>query len=294
MKMSSLMDFGLPLVSLLLWSHTGAAQHHPAAHKARPTAAIPHPQRSVQGGGGMTQPSPAMQRQMQKQMQAMMQEQMKQQEQMLKAQQQTHEQHMLRFREWAAANGLPSSQGQGNGAGELPSSRAALQNWLRTQKHNKATGKSYDPQYDQYLAFQKEHHGKAKTSASGATALTKHQSLPRTAGISTNASISLLRTVHLKLQTADHDYDGHRVRAMHHIGSALDHLGSSSPPTSGTSQTSGSLAQAQSDAILQDALSKLQIVHSQLSTNGAIHQHAGAEGAVSSAMRELHIALNIR
>jgi hypothetical protein len=246
----------------------------------------------------MAAPSAAAQRQMQQQMTRMMQEQMKQQEAMLKMQQQMHEQHMQKFHEWTAANGMQTASGSGGTGGGLPSNPMAMQNWLHTQKHNKALGKSYDPAYDQYLSFQKEQHATAtaKPKATATAAVVRIPTLRPVyaTGANSNASVSLLRTVHTRLQTTEQSYNGHRVRALNHITSALHNLGSSSPPNYGANQVAGNLAQGQSDAILQDALVKLQTVYNQIGVNGTTARHLRAQGAVSSAMQELNVALNVR
>jgi len=108
-------------------------------------------------------------------------------------------------------------------------------------------------------------------------------------------TISLLRTVHSKLQRADADYQGHRVRAMDHVASALRHLGWSSPVSGMFAASSGNLPQGKSDQILRDAIVQLNITEKNLGTGttGAEH-HRNAHVAVAEAIRELHVALNIR
>jgi hypothetical protein len=109
-------------------------------------------------------------------------------------------------------------------------------------------------------------------------------------------SISLLRTVHTKLRQADHDYDGHRMRAMNHVASALEHLGSPAfHGELGQNFGLGNLPQSKSDEILRNALVHLKTVEHDLSTgtNHAEH-HGSARAKVAEAIGELHIALNIR
>ena len=107
-------------------------------------------------------------------------------------------------------------------------------------------------------------------------------------------NIGLLRTVHARLQKADADYDGHRVRAMEHIAAAVHHLGSSSPLGLGA-EGSGNPPQAQSDRILRDAIHTLSTTETSLGTgtNAAAHHHT-AHTSVAEAIRELHAALSIR
>jgi len=316
MRASCVIGSSLLVLALSFWSRPVAAQHQkPAGHAGAGQVHVPqgHP-----GGnsGMMPAPSPAQEREMQRQMQAMMQEQMKQQEQMMKMHQQAYEQHMQKFRDFAASNGGPSSQGQGSSASGMPSSPAAMQHWLSTQKHNKALKKPYDSQYDQYLEFHKANQAQAKTKTKTKAAATEaneetklHHSVHALAVGSAirlplaqdQPSLSLLRTVHRKLQTADHDYDGHRVNAMHHISSAIHHLTSTAPYVGtsqtnvGTSPSSGSMPQSHSDAILRDALLKLNTVENHLSgiTSLAAH-HANARTAVAASIQELHTALSIR
>jgi hypothetical protein len=109
-------------------------------------------------------------------------------------------------------------------------------------------------------------------------------------------SISLLRTVHSKLRQADHDYDGHRMRAMNHVASALEHLGSPAfHGELGQNFGLGNLPQSKSDEILRTALVHLKTVEHDLwtGTNHAEH-HGSARAKVAEAIGELHIALNIR
>jgi hypothetical protein len=107
--------------------------------------------------------------------------------------------------------------------------------------------------------------------------------------------ISLLRMVHARLQEADHDYQGHRVEALHSLNQALHHLGSAAPPGLGGTLSLGNLPQQQSDGILRDAIVKLKSVESQLggSANRFSH-HAEARASVAHAIRQLDVALRIR
>jgi hypothetical protein len=113
---------------------------------------------------------------------------------------------------------------------------------------------------------------------------------------SDQSSISLLRTVHAKLREADHDYQGHRMRAMNHVASALEHLGSPAFHSEfGQNFGLGNLPQSKSDEILRNALVHLKTVENELTrgTNRAEH-HGSARAKVAEAIGELHVALNIR
>ncbi|MFI5454875.1 MAG: hypothetical protein ACHRXM_05430 [Isosphaerales bacterium] len=108
-------------------------------------------------------------------------------------------------------------------------------------------------------------------------------------------TIGLLRTVHTRLQKADADYGGHRVRAMEHIGAALSHLGATSPVIPSLAIGAGNLPQSQSDQLLRDAIHTLS--RTELSVGAGAHAapyHHSARVAVAEAIRELHIALRIR
>jgi len=108
-------------------------------------------------------------------------------------------------------------------------------------------------------------------------------------------TISLLRTVHTKLRGADHDYQGHRVRAMSHVASAIRSLHPSSALNTNVTAGQGNLPQAQSDEILRNALVHLSTAETSLGTgtNGAAH-HRNARTSVAEAIHELHTALEIR
>lgn len=104
-----------------------------------------------------------------------------------------------------------------------------------------------------------------------------------------------MKNVHRKLQEADHDYQGHRVRAMGHVSQALRHLGSSDMGGFGSSSSLGDMAQARSDEILRDSILKLRNVEGRLGTHPSGAQHFGeARSSLSGAIRELETALTIR
>ena len=100
----------------------------------------------------------------------------------------------------------------------------------------------------------------------------------------------------LAIAPGDTDYQGHRVRAMNHIASAIRHLGS--PMGMGYASDysgGGNLPQAQSNQILRDAIFRLSQTQASLGpgmTAAAHHHHAHA--SITEAIRELEVALRIR
>jgi hypothetical protein len=140
--------------------------------------------------------------------------------------------------------------------------------------------------------------GKAPNHKGGLSAL-KHETKNAThanvkARTADRFDIALLHDAHKKLKEADHDYQGHRVKAMNHIASALEHLGSPRID-SDFGYSWGNLPQAQSDQILRDALVHLNQTENSLRTgnNRAAH-HDRARTSVAEAIHELHTALAVR
>ena len=114
----------------------------------------------------------------------------------------------------------------------------------------------------------------SKKSALGASS--SNQQVP--------AEIQTLRQAYSLLEAADHDYQGHRAKAMHHIATACRVLGSSEK-----GDGHGEEAQTQSDGQLQQAQSLLQGVESTIAASNA---HAGKQ--VTEAIAELTTALSIK
>jgi hypothetical protein len=136
------------------------------------------------------------------------------------------------------------------------------------------------------------------------------------------AIVSRLRSVHASLARLDHDYQGHRVRAMHSISMAIRQLTHRSMVYQGTGFTPNvnhglamaarrggggagargagarggqPMTQAQSDARMSQALRTLQGINMQMSSQG--HNttgHARASGHIQRAIHELNTALAIR
>ncbi len=94
-------------------------------------------------------------------------------------------------------------------------------------------------------------------------------------------SIGLLRTVHSRLQNADADYQGHRVRAMEHIATALRHLGATSPVFASLTLATGvgNLPQWRSDEILREAIHTLSRTELMMGTgaHAAAHHQSAAD-----------------
>jgi hypothetical protein len=140
--------------------------------------------------------------------------------------------------------------------------------------------------------------------------------------------VSRLRSVHRNLARINHDYQGHRVRAMHAVAMAIRQLSHRSMVYRGVGFAQGMnnglamgmgrgangignvngqvgnvaagrrnqrIPQAQSDARMNQALRTLQGVNMQLSSQGSnTSGHARARGHVQHAIRELNMALAVR
>ncbi|HWY88278.1 MAG TPA: hypothetical protein VNX28_16320 [Gemmataceae bacterium] len=97
----------------------------------------------------------------------------------------------------------------------------------------------------------------------------------------------LRATAHL-LQLADHDYQGHRARAVHDIHLAIHilHPGQHKHHPPSAKIVGNNEPQSVSDAQLRQAITQLQAIRGQLPPQ--------AQVAVGSAIHELEIALTIR
>ncbi len=133
------------------------------------------------------------------------------------------------------------------------------------------------------------------------------------------ALIGRLRSVHANLARIDHDYAGHRARAMHAISMAIRQLTHRSMVYNGVGFASGMnsgrgmgmgraglgaggrtsklsrMPQAQSDARMSQALRTLQGINMQLNNQGTnTSGHAWVGGHIQRAIQELNVALSIR
>jgi hypothetical protein len=146
------------------------------------------------------------------------------------------------------------------------------------------------------------------------------------------AVVSRLRSVHASLARIDHDYQGHRVRAMHSVSMAIRQLSHRSMSYGGMDVSSGMnngrgmgmrqgggganamgmrqggggannagargrqpMTQAQSDARMSQDLRVLQGINMQINSQGNnTSGHGRASGHIQRAIHELNIALSIR
>jgi hypothetical protein len=300
----------------------GQMPHHPAPHPGN--GGMPHVPAHIQQQ--IQQQQRLMQQQMIKQQQEMQKEFARRQQEAQKQ----YDAQVKQFHEHLKANGGASLQGKLSNF-KTPED---FNRWAANQKKRKAQGKSYDALYDHYRSFadsmnprgagahkgrggkaslaesEKGRNEKSRREAEAARkkadqakhemARREENSKRKSAGgnrmlAQDQASVNLLRTVHHKLREADHDYQGHRVQALHHVNQAIEHLGSSVPMGLGSGMSHGNMPQAQSDGILRDSLHKLRTAESQLASgsNAAAH-HARARTSLGQAIRELEVALRIR
>jgi hypothetical protein len=99
-----------------------------------------------------------------------------------------------------------------------------------------------------------------------------------------------LHAVKVLLESADHDYKGHRAAAVREIHAAIKHLGGHER---GKGPAGNNEPQALSDAQLKTAMQSLATTGTQLST--VPHPRAAAAAnALGAAVKELEIALTIR
>jgi hypothetical protein len=133
------------------------------------------------------------------------------------------------------------------------------------------------------------------------------------------AIVSRLRSVHANLARIDHDYQGHRVRAMQQISMAIRQLSHRSMFYRGMAFNSGlnngqgmamrrmglngaggarggmRMSQQQSDARMMQALRTLQGISMQLNNQGNFTMgHGRASGHIQYAVHELNVALSVR
>jgi hypothetical protein len=134
--------------------------------------------------------------------------------------------------------------------------------------------------------------------------------------------VSRLRSVHGTLARIDHDYQGHRARAMHQVSRAISQLSHRSlayrtagysgqsnnnfrlaSNTNGNGNRNGQangvrgqrMTQAQSDSRMNQAMRTTQGITMQLSHQGSNHpNHARAYRHLQQALREMNTALSVR
>jgi hypothetical protein len=130
--------------------------------------------------------------------------------------------------------------------------------------------------------------------------------------------VARLRAVHASLARLDHDYQGHRVRAMHQVSMAIRALSHRSMVYHGMGFAPGGnggmaamgvrraglgagrvggqrMPQAASDVLMNQAMRVLEGVNMQLGSQATANLgHARASGHVQAAIQEIGVALSIR
>ena len=185
----------------------------------------------------------------------------------------------------SAGRSASSHAGQNQSAQAQPSGKPGSAN------HERGKNGSSHPD-----AAKKAEH-KAVHEAHKPQARTAKKNTTQRAAMSDQSIISLLRTTHRRLESADHDYDGHRMKAMQHIAGALQDLGSTSVTRTTPIFNSGNLPQSRSDEILRDAMIHLRNTESSLGNGTGTERtdrHHRARSAVTHAIGELETALRIR
>ena len=111
-----------------------------------------------------------------------------------------------------------------------------------------------------------------------------------------SAQITALEAANALLAKADHDYQGHRVKAMKQVHAAIHTLkaGTKAPknPFKGPKGT-GNLPQDQSDALLRQAMEQITAVQAQLA-NVQAPRATAASADLAVALTELQTALKIK
>jgi hypothetical protein len=104
------------------------------------------------------------------------------------------------------------------------------------------------------------------------------------------AAVMKLQEIKLLLESADHDYKGHRAAAVREISAAIRHLGGNAK---GGGSGGNKEPQTLSDEQLKTAVADLAAIEKKL--GASTHpQAANAAAAVAAAIKELNIALMIR
>jgi hypothetical protein len=107
------------------------------------------------------------------------------------------------------------------------------------------------------------------------------------------AQVKELHDVKVLLERADHDYKGHRAKAVHQVTAAIHALHPGHKHHHGKGAKGGGEPQALSDAQLRESIKVLNAVLAQLS--GAPGEPAAKAAAhVAGAIKELEIALTIK
>jgi hypothetical protein len=107
----------------------------------------------------------------------------------------------------------------------------------------------------------------------------------QTVAFSDSAEAGMLRSAYLILATGDHDYKGHRVKAMHHVENAAKLLGMNLSGDAKDKQP-----QPLSDAKLREAQGLLQNVLGA----AEVKNEKGVTKHITEAINQINIALSIR
>ena len=94
-----------------------------------------------------------------------------------------------------------------------------------------------------------------------------------------------LRTAYLDLIQGDHDYKGHRIKALRQVEAACKLIGFNVAGDGDAHQ-----AQARSDAVLRDAQNQLQTVRNAAAANG----QADLQKHCDEAIKQIRTALSIK
>ena len=134
--------------------------------------------------------------------------------------------------------------------------------------------------------------------------ISKHANNNRSTRNIDSRAVGLLKNAHTKLREADADYQGHRMRSMEHIVSAIHRLESTGGLNGGGGMVGyggmggfggGNMPQGQSDQLLRDALVHLRQTQGMLGTGTtAAEHHLNAHVSISEAIHELEVALRVR
>jgi hypothetical protein len=148
--------------------------------------------------------------------------------------------------------------------------------------------------------------------AAGLLVVSPAAAAPPASSAARHAEIHLLlgqlHTAKKLLETAIHDYDGHRAKAVHEVHEAIKLLeehhkahaavtGQPTVPSARPAQAQPApqpeITQAQSDAQLKQAATLIQGVETVLSTSSQTH-HVKATAHLNDAVKELGIAVSIK
>jgi hypothetical protein len=151
---------------------------------------------------------------------------------------------------------------------------------------------------------QAKHADREKREANAKANASKHAINNQSTHSVDSRAVGLLKTAQAKLREADADYQGHRMRSMEHVVSAIHRLDSALGHNGGggmggfggmVGSGSGNLPQGQSDRLMRDALVHLRQTQSMLGTGTtAAEHHRDAHASVTEAIREVEIALKNR